>query len=715
VEGTTEMLLKTINLANQGDEADVEWLMFDRRTYAGHRMDFDEFLNMYRLALKSVAEEKHPKISQYLDKLDPHKHEVLMHLHLETIQVKPSLLANRLVRLVSDQLVFKAGWNGAQWYSFAHAFKRSAPYLAEEDKEYIEKEILQYRPELDTCINALKLINDDGRKTVWTKERVILQLRSSGFAQWCILETMGKEFLTLRETKSRLAELRRKFSGEEIAEPNNMVASFVPSPIDGEKCEKMDDGDWLLAIEYYDNDPEKRRKRDFMSGGARQLAGQLQHEVKKAPERFAKLGLKIPYSAPTTYFTHLLWGLAEKEDLSEDSIIKLIKYADKHPEKPFSKEIAHLIEKHPHLASNDEVLNILISYALNGIFNKNLTRNITDIENEEITIDKLTQKSKNDYVMGMNSVRGRAWEALGSILWEIPNVEDDVWEAIEVALEKEPEIYVRCCILQPLIPLFNLDKEKFSKAIRKLIEVPNGTEDISKLTPLMTNRGIYIFGFMFYLLPELADELVNKFLDSEDENIELIGSWLIYRESFRNEEYISIADKFASKSLKHERLLASLTSKAIKWAENRDRVKSLLESFFYHDDSTVRQFAAKTFRNVPEDEIEKFVDLAETFVKSPAFDDHSSSVLSMIEKANCEVLEIVVQATERLIEKPDSENTPYGKRTTDLHQVQKLLKHEYSSSQKNFEVRVRILDLIDNMLRNELYGVDRIVEAHDRW
>jgi hypothetical protein len=43
------------------------------------------------------------------------------------------------------------------------------------------------------------------------------------------------------------------------------------------------------------------------------------------------------------------------------------------------------------------------------------------------------------------------------------------------------------------------------------------------------------------------------------------------------------------------------------------------------------------------------------------------------------------------------------------------LKREYVSSEKNADVRKRLLDLTGKMLAHNIYGVESIVTAHDRW
>jgi hypothetical protein len=153
------------------------------------------------------------------------------------------------------------------------------------------------------------------------------------------------------------------------------------------------------------------------------------------------------------------------------------------------------------------------------------------------------------------------WEALGVVLWEVPQAEARIWEDLEDALAKEPLVSVRCSMMRPLTPLFNTDKERFAAAIRKLIILPQKSSCSAnhiRLSPLITHAGIHLFRYIFYWLPDLAKGLAAALLESGDETKELIGAWLIFGQSFRNDEYIEQAEQLAASSVNHRRLLADV-------------------------------------------------------------------------------------------------------------------------------------------------------------
>jgi hypothetical protein len=85
-----------------------------------------------------------------------------------------------------------------------------------------------------------------------------------------------------------------------------------------------------------------------------------------------------------------------------------------------------------------------------------------------------------------------------------------------------------------------------------------------------------------------------------------------------------------------------------------------------------------------------------------------------LDEAECKVDDIVISATEGLIADIKRNGNAAGRRTMDLHRLQDIIKDEYASSESDPNLRRRLLDLIDNMLQLELYGVDKIIKAHER-
>lgn len=718
LDGTTDALCRSINMVIAEGDGGTRWDRFNFRTYSESRFGFDEFLDIYRTCLKKVAKRSTAKADIYLEKLDPHKHPCLMHVHLEIISANPDSYGKRLISFITNKMVFKAGWQGADWMSFAHACKASMPYLSSKEREHIEKTILNHNPETNSAAYVIKEINRTSEiEPFLTRKSVIRYLNRSKYEQWCILETIGESHFSPIARK-RMHELRRKFHASKIEKPDNMEAHIVESPIKQERCNKMKDNHWLAAIKRYDNNEERHYDRRFITGGARDLAFQLKEATQKNPEQFSDLSLKIPDHANKLYIGNILQGLADADNPSDRSLIQAVKRAHQNPEKIFGHDIVQLLEKKSEIADDPEMLEILLWYVLYGEANEREASKEQNEEQETISINTLIHRSETSHTRGISNVRGKAWEALGSVLWKVPKADSRAWDAIKIAVKNEPLISVRCCIMNTLMPLFNRNKELFSASIRGLIVLPDNTShqyETQRLSPLTTRSGVRLFPYMFYWLPELAEELSTELIKSDDKTQELIGTWLIFCESFRNNAYIDKADALASLSVDHRRLFADVAGKAISWAENKHHVNELLKTFFSDEDSEVRKKAANAFRHVESTEVEFYRKLSADFLKSPAFMDNSDAVLDMLENASCDVLGLVIDATQRIVDNIIKNPDQQFRYSAPLHQLQNLLKREYISSESNPEARRKILDLIDLMLFHEISGVEGIIADHDRW
>jgi hypothetical protein len=148
--------------------------------------------------------------------------------------------------------------------------------------------------------------------------------------------------------------------------------------------------------------------------------------------------------------------------------------------------------------------------------------------------------------------------------------------------------------------------------------------------------------------------------------------------------------------------------------EYRYRAENLLRDSFSDEDKQVRSQAADVFRNIKPNEFERYRWLAERYLTSKAFEADSWAFFNALEEAECRVDDLVVAATERLMADIQMNGNTGGRRSMDLHQLQDIIKNEYSASEADPGLRKRLLDLIDGMLKLELYGIDTVIKAHER-
>ena len=346
---------------------------------------------------------------------------------------------------------------------------------------------------------------------------------------------------------------------------------------------------------------------------------------------------------------------------------------------------------------------------------------------------------------------------MGTILWQLPEIAEKVFDILERRIAVEPLISVRCCVMRPLVPLFNLDKFRCAQLVERLVQpisesglaVSDYSEPSKRsrifgtlksissllmskiqvlnklvggrrekphicLSPLITNQGTHLLPYLIHQVPEIGWRLIDLLLGSGDEAMQRVGAWHVFGQCFQHPKYIAKADRLIRKGEGYRLLAAEVASQVITREEDIDRTKQQLISFFDDEDKRVRRQAGEAFRSIEPSEFGKFYDLAERYLNSRAFKDDSFAFFHALEQATCKVHELVIIAAEKKIADLDANLTTSEVHYLDLDILNKLLEREYTASENDPDLRHRILDVIDKMLEKELYGTEKILKSHER-
>ncbi|MBW6420825.1 hypothetical protein KX729_05165 [Rhizobium sp. XQZ8] len=756
LDGSIDALAKTfqrIALKVGAGEYDSN---FRHRAYSGHNFGSDQYLQLVRAALQKVASDNPEQARLILRRIDPQSHEAAAHLYLETIAANPQVLANELLPLLAYPIVFEAGWTGADWRSFADAARAALPYLGDPERAAVEQTILAYWPELDFAIQAAQEHKAGERETIWTQPKnIVRQLRWSGYKQFCILETIGRDLLSSRAA-ARLDELRRKFRGDKVVEPSHVEAYAIESPIAKDTAVHMTDEQWLSAMRVHHSDEERHYGNGSATGGARQLAQVLQQLAKESPERFAGLQLRIPADANPAYVQQLLWGLAEAESVALEPLQAAVLNAHAREGKPYGDGIARLFERHPELGRSQSCWDVLVWYIPNGEASDNVDVDTDHADREMVSIEDLLNRGGKLHIRGLNGARGWALEALSAVLWHVPERRRDAWSLFEDRIANEALISVRCCMPRPLTPMFNEDKDRCATLLEELVSpdaqrpgfaaraignlqfppswVPptaarmlaaasqvaanavatRSSHDPVWLSPLMTHPATTLLPYIIHQVPVIGRRLLSTLLTFGNTDMRLVATWHITRASYNDASYVALADSLERSSLDARRLAADIASHSAVEDTYRDRAVRKLLRYFDDDDPKVRNEASGVFRSIPSDRFATFMGLAQAYVTSKAFETDTFAFLHALEDAQCNVAGLVVAAAERVIVDLEAGGEGAKRRDMDIHQLRDLIKAEYAASENDPALRGRLLDVIDQMLMLELYGMDEITKAHER-
>jgi hypothetical protein len=248
LEATLDAFKRSLNIIRE-KKASGEWASaFERRTYSGHFIADNEFLRQLRAAMRTVAEDDPAQALTFLNQLSPDLHTVCLHVHLDTVLGNPAALKDHFISLLTEEELFEAGWDGAEWKSFADAAASVFPLLNPDEKYAVEQTIFAQRPEYGRATRIVKEIIEKGESDAfYTRSHVIYSLNRSGFDQWCVLKTIGCNHLTATANR-QFQMLDRKFPRASVPRPRHNEAYFVGSPIKFEHAAHMSDGHWLKAI-----------------------------------------------------------------------------------------------------------------------------------------------------------------------------------------------------------------------------------------------------------------------------------------------------------------------------------------------------------------------------------------------------------------------------------------------------------------------------------
>jgi len=387
---------------------------------------------------------------------------------------------------------------------------------------------------------------------------------------------------------------------------------------------------------------------------------------------------------------------------------------------------------------------------MNGDAQENEDGEAEQIERETVTIDDLLNRGGKLHIRGLNGARGSALEALAVVLWNVPERTEEAWSIIEGRVRQEARVSVRCCIPRPLTPLFNADKQRCAALLEQLVadagsgehkrltrvlsrmnfgaeRLPTFAQTFSaragtmaatllrkwrdpypeRLTPLVTHPATHLLPFIIYQVPEVGRRLLTRLLTFGNLTMQLVATWHVVRTSYNDTRYLSLADTLERASVEARRLAADVASHAISHDTFVERATIKLRGYFHDDDADVRKQASDAFRSIPAAQFASFFDLSKEFVRSPAFEAESFAFLHALENATCNVAELVILAAERVLSSLKTGSPRANRRDMNFYQLKDLIKTEYAASEREPELRRRLLDIIDEMLLLDLVWCGR--------
>lgn len=581
--------------------------------------------------------------------------------------------ANEAVSLLCNEpWRFECGFIDNRYWRAMETIREVFPHCTVRDRGRIETAILDYVPAYERDKEGIKI------------ERITIR----GMAQFDLLSAIPPSLRSASASR-RFYELQRKF-GKPRGEPRGIVAGFVESPIPTNAAERMTDDHWLQAIKKYASRPTVSFSGDKHIGGMNELASFLGSEAKKNPERFARLGLRIPANANPVYLERILFALKESS-IDNELKIQVCERAFAECAEFCAKAIADVLGS----ISDD------IRYrAVDMLCQMSAWR-----EQSEITEP---YSDADIYTTGINSARGRVAEAIASLIRK-DSCYIDQFRSVLYWMIRDPSVAVRSCVAGVLRSVAHA---RPGLGMTFFLEM-NLSEDTLLATPHVVEfiRGNLHANF-FDLRPFVARMIGSSVPESRQKGGSLAAiSVLLHGD---DKDAADLVGQAIDGDAEARFGLAQVAAAHVASPDFRERCEAWLLKLFNDEDERVRRYSASAFHQLENEDLRDYEKLIGAFCDSKAFKDHSFFILSAIEKSPARIPSIACRVCEKVLDSLDSDTRDIQNRNAvDTRAVTKIVFRIYQQHQSD-EWGKRALDMIDRLCEERFHEVGQEFEEFER-
>ncbi len=583
------------------------------------------------------------------------------HLLLCLYRAAAATAADEAVTTLCDEpWRFECGFSDSPRWSATEVLRAVTPLCAPANLERLESVILDYVPPLERSAEGYK---------------------HHGHARFTLLSAIwaGRRSDT---ANARMRELERKFGARE-EEPRGIVVSAIESPVPGGATERMTDEQWLSAIAKYVSP-------DGIRGGARQLGELLEARTRKDPERFARLGLKLPTNASPVYVEAVLRGLSVSA-VGNELKLEVCRRAFAEFREPCGKSIVDVIrsmdEEPP-----EEALQILEELAT---------------EHEDPTTELWREEHAggqpnyggDPFGAGINSTRGRAAELIGELIGKNDAAIVDRLGETVARMITDRSAAVRACAAGAVEAIARHRPDQGMSLFRRM----DLHEDRLLTTP-------HVYGLLQRSLRDrLADArpTVQRMLGSPERAVREAGGRLAGLAGLMHDGAADLmSDAWRGDAARVG--IAQVAAANVARPDTREWCGTRLARLFNDDDDKVRQAAADCFRDLSDVPLDAYGDLIAAFSASRAVSKASRGLLVTLAETRQPLPESTCMVCDQLLRRARDERAD----DRDLDLVVKLVFRLYQQHQNDPGSR-RVLDLLDLLCVEGVMGTTREFERFE--
>lgn len=565
----------------------------------------DSLLASLELSLQKLADADPRAASPIIEALAGRRDDSSQFLLYRALVGNPEFFADRAAEfLLEGESRYQSGYVDQVYWATLELLSAIAPHL-----------------------NAARALELETAFTHWAPEweRTTAGYRQRGFAEFNLLT--GLRAALSPGGLGRLRELQRRFAADAPLPPRGIVGGAVQSPITLDEGRRMDDAAWLRAIAKHRERWEDKRSMDLI-GGAHELASVLQAMTQEQPNRFARLGCKLPSDTLPTYVEHLLIGLAQPDASATPAHAKnvwaLLRHVVTAPDAGIARSVSRVIARFGKDGPPPDIVNVLVEIATSA----------TDPTQELWAIDAgggTPYYGGDVWMAGMNSDRGAAAEAIGHLLAPNEGYVDALVGAVK-KLTNDPAVSVRASAAIAVGALMRWRRDEAIHLITALVECDDRLLSVPPVVDLLRAAQSTHW--------PTVRPIVERMLGSSLDAVRRTGASLACVASL----YEAGAEDLAERCVADpdgfiRRGAAEVFATNVRGARFTERCSQGLKGFFSDSDPGVREEAAKVFWRFDADDFPRSRDVGLAFMKSLAFAADHDHFVYALERSTADVSE----------------------------------------------------------------------------
>lgn len=475
----------------------------------------------------------------------------------------------------------------------------------------------------------------------------------------------------------------------------------------------MTDGQWIRAMEKYSKKRDRQTYESWRKGGCDELAGALRADAAKNKSRFAALALKMPIELPPTFFARLLDGLVETEPpkegspenseatrlLDTETMVLVLRRIHGLPGQPCGREISWAVRKLADRPLPDELLEMISHYAIND-----------PDPREEVW--KTPAAGGTPYYggdpefAGLNCNRGAAADTLAKLLFADKNRWAKIQHAIK-SVSRDRSLAVRTMAIECLTAALNVDR---NWPVEEFLNLSKGGEEI-----LGGHNADWFLHYTSMMHYEKLRSLLLQMLKSNDEKVRKVGASRITVAALHEKAPESDLAEVLRGDAVCRAAAAHIFSDGLGYDPVRDKCREHLKKLFHDPEKSVRDITDHCFRKLSDEQLAKESDLISEFINSNAFADDAAQLCLALKDSTVLLPDVVCSVAEKLIQ---IHRERHGQQAFDRffssgHYIAELIVRLYQQT-TDATIKSHCLDIIDEMLRVEIWGADGELEKAER-